>query len=49
MLHDSGFTNITIGPAVDAFGGTPGEEQARAFDVYGYTFLAFQKAEAPRS
>jgi hypothetical protein len=26
-----------------AFGGTPGEEQARAFDVYGYTLLAFKE------
>lgn len=49
MLQDSGFTYITIGPAVDTFGGTPGEEQARAFDVHGYTFLAYKTAEAPRS
>lgn len=41
MLEDSGFTSVTIGPKVDNFGGTAGEEQARAFDVYGYTFLAF--------
>jgi len=43
MLEDSGFTNVTIGPPVDNFGGTAGEEQARAFDVYGYTFLAFKR------
>jgi hypothetical protein len=43
MLEDSGFTNITIGPGADTFGGTPGEEQARAFGVYGYTFLAFKE------
>ena len=28
---------------VDSFGGTPGGEQAPAFDMYGYTFLAFKK------
>ncbi len=43
MLEDSGFTNITIGPGVDTFGGTTGEDQARAFDVRGYTFLAFKE------
>ena len=43
MLEDSGFTGITIGPGVDVFGGTAGEEQARAFGVYGYTFLAFKE------
>jgi hypothetical protein len=42
MLEDSGFTNVTIGPPADNFGGTAGEEQARAFDVYGYAFLAFK-------
>ena len=42
MLEDSSFTNVTIGPPVDNFGGTAGEEQARAFDVYGYAFLAFK-------
>jgi hypothetical protein len=42
MLEDSGFTNVTIGPPVDNFGGTAGEERARAFDVYGYAFLAFK-------
>lgn len=42
MLEDSGFTRVTIGPPADNFGGTAGEEQARAFDVYGYAFLAFK-------
>jgi SAM-dependent methyltransferase len=41
-LQDCGFTNVAIGPPIDNFGGTAGEEQARAFDVYGYTFLAFR-------
>ncbi len=43
MLEDSGFTSITTGPGADTFGGTRGEAQARAFDVYGYTFLAFRE------
>jgi hypothetical protein len=40
MLEDSGFTDVTIGPAVDTFGGARGEENARSFEVYGYAFLA---------
>jgi arsenite methyltransferase len=41
-LEESGFVDVVIGPPVDNFGGTAGEEQARAFDVSGYTFLAFK-------
>jgi hypothetical protein len=40
MLEDIGFVDIQIGPAADTFGGASGEEKARAFDVYGYAFLA---------
>ena len=40
MLEDSGFIDIQIGEAVDTFGGATGEEKARAFEVYGYAFLA---------
>ncbi len=40
MLEESGFDNVTIGPAVDTFAGATGEPQARLFDVYGYAFLA---------
>jgi hypothetical protein len=40
MLEDTGFTDVTIGDAADTFGGATGEEKARAFDVYGYAFLA---------
>ena len=40
MLEDSGFSEITIGPPVDTFGGAIGEPNARSFDVYGYAFLA---------
>ena len=40
MLEDSGFVDVEIGSPVDTFGGAKGEENARAFDVYGYAFLA---------
>ena len=40
MLEDVGFVDIAIGPAVDTFGGARGEGNARAYDVYGYAFIA---------
>ena len=40
MLEDTGFADIQIGGPVDTFGGATGEEKARAFEVYGYSFLA---------
>jgi hypothetical protein len=40
MLEDSGFCDVQIGPAVDTFGDATGEENARAYEVYGYAFLA---------
>jgi hypothetical protein len=40
MLHDSGFTNVVIGDPVDTFGGAKGADNARAFEVYGYAFMA---------
>jgi hypothetical protein len=40
MLEDSGFTDISIGAAVDTFGGTAGEGNARGFEVFGYAFSA---------
>ena len=40
MLDDSGFRDVRIGEACDTFGGATGEENARAFDVFGYAFLA---------
>jgi hypothetical protein len=33
---------VRIGEAVDTFGGAVGEDKARAFQVYGYAFLAGQ-------
>jgi hypothetical protein len=40
MLEDIGFVDVMVGDAVDTFGGATGETNARAFDVYGYAFLA---------
>ncbi len=40
MLEDAGFGNIRVGPAVDTFEGAGGEKNARAFDVFGYPFMA---------
>ena len=40
MQEDSGFTDITIGPAADTFGGATGEANGRAFEVHGCGFLA---------
>lgn len=40
MLEDVGLVDVRVGPAVDTFGGARGEANARAFDVYGYAFLA---------
>jgi hypothetical protein len=40
MLEDSGFHDVEIGPPVDTFGDAKGEVNARAYEVYGYAFLA---------
>jgi hypothetical protein len=44
MLHDTGFTSVVTGDAADTFGAASGEANARAFDVYGYAFLADRPA-----
>ncbi len=40
MLEEAGFVEVQVGRKVDTFGGADGEEKARAFEVYGYSFLA---------
>ena len=40
MLEETGFTDVVIGEAADTFGDAPGEEKARAYEVYGYAFVA---------
>jgi hypothetical protein len=40
MLEDVGFVDVRIGPPADTFGGAAGEDKARAYEVFGYAFLA---------
>jgi hypothetical protein len=40
MLEQAGFTDVAIGSPVDTFGGARGQQNARAYEVYGYAFLA---------
>jgi hypothetical protein len=40
MLEDVGFADVQIGPAAEGVGGAAGEGNARAYEVYGYAFLA---------
>jgi hypothetical protein len=40
MLEEIGFVDVRIGEPVDTFGGASGEEKARAYEVFGYSFLA---------
>ena len=47
MLEDVGFADVAIGPAVDTFGGAPGENKARAFEVFGHAFLARKPHATP--
>jgi hypothetical protein len=44
MLEDSGFEAVEIGLPVDTFGGARGQDKARAFEVYGYAFMARKSA-----
>lgn len=39
-LRDAGFVDITVGSLVDTFAGAPGEANVRAYEVFGYPFLA---------
>jgi hypothetical protein len=40
MLKEIGFVDVQVGPRCDTFGEAKGEKKARAFEVYGYPFLA---------
>ncbi len=40
MLEDSGFVDVRVGEPVDTFDGAGGEANARAYEVFGYAFLA---------
>jgi len=45
MLQDSGFADVVVSQAFDTFGGAKGQDKARAFEVYGYAFLARRPPE----
>jgi len=40
MLTEIGFVDVRTSEPFDTFGGARGESKARAFDVYGYAFIA---------
>jgi hypothetical protein len=40
MLDEIGFVDVSTGDPVDTFGDSRGEEKARAYQVFGYSFLA---------
>jgi hypothetical protein len=40
MLEQAGFVDVEIGPPVDTFAGASGQDKARAYEVYGYAFVA---------
>ena len=40
MLEQTGFVDVVVGGAADTFGGAGGEGNARAYEVYGYPFVA---------
>ncbi len=42
MMRRAGFVDIEVGPPVDVFGGAEGEANARAYEVYGYAFVAYR-------
>ncbi len=41
MIEESGFVDVRIGDPVDTLG-AGGEANARAYEVFGYSFLAFK-------
>ena len=49
MLTEVGFVDVEIGSPVDTFGGATGEANARAFEVYGYAFLARKPVVPPQA
>ncbi|MDA0230506.1 MAG: hypothetical protein O3B21_09990 [Proteobacteria bacterium] len=44
MMKDIGFADVEIGLPVDTFCDARGENNARAFEVFGYAFRAVKPA-----
>jgi hypothetical protein len=42
MIEDAGLVDVRVGPRIDTFAGAEGESNARAYEVYGYSFLAMK-------
>lgn len=40
LMVDAGFVDVEVGEPVDTFGGAPGEDNARRFEVFGHPFYA---------
>lgn len=40
LMETAGLTDVRVGPPVDAFGGAPGETNARKFEVFAHAFSA---------
>lgn len=38
-MEAAGFVDVEVGPGIDTFGESPGEKNARRFEVFGHTFL----------
>ena len=43
MLEATGFVDILIGEPADTFGDSAGEKNARAYEVFGYSFLGHRR------
>ena len=44
MLGEIGFVDVRVSSPYDTFGQARGEDKARLFEVYGYTFMARKPA-----
>jgi arsenite methyltransferase len=40
VIEGAGFTDLSVGHPIDAFGGSGGERNARTYDVSAHVFLA---------
>jgi hypothetical protein len=49
MIEEAGFDDVRYGGKVDTFGGASGEDKARAYEVFGYSFLAREPGAHSRS
>lgn len=44
-MEAAGFVDVQVGDPIDTFEGANGEPNARAFGVYGHSFLARKPGE----